>query len=56
MLHPSQDMTQRDEDSVSASGARVTVGVVVYNGSPTLRRAVKSVLNQTYQKFSIDIQ
>jgi glycosyltransferase involved in cell wall biosynthesis len=40
---------------VDASDTRVTVGVVVYNGALTLRRAVESILNQSYQNFTIDI-
>ena len=35
--------------------ARVTVGVVVYNGEATLRRAVESVLNQTYKCVDVHI-
>jgi glycosyltransferase involved in cell wall biosynthesis len=34
---------------------RVTVGVVVFNGALTLRRAVESILNQTYERFIIHI-
>jgi glycosyltransferase involved in cell wall biosynthesis len=55
MLHPSQDMNPPVENSVSTLDARVTVGVVVYNGALTLRRAVESVLNQSYQNFTIHI-
>jgi glycosyltransferase involved in cell wall biosynthesis len=31
------------------------VGVIVYNGASTLRRAVESILNQSYQSFTIHI-
>jgi glycosyltransferase involved in cell wall biosynthesis len=40
---------------VNTSEVRVTAGVVVYNGALTLRRAVESILNQSYQCFSIHI-
>ncbi len=33
----------------------VTVGVIVYNGAATLRRAVESVLSQTYRDILINI-
>jgi glycosyltransferase involved in cell wall biosynthesis len=40
---------------VSTWDVRVTVGVVVYNGALTLRRAVESILNQTYKGFVIHV-
>jgi glycosyltransferase involved in cell wall biosynthesis len=40
---------------MSSLGPRITVGVIVYNGALTLRRAVESILNQSYQSFTIHI-
>jgi glycosyltransferase involved in cell wall biosynthesis len=55
MLHPSQGVSSQHENSVSVSDRRVTVGVIVYNGALTLRRAVESILNQSYRSVTIDI-
>jgi glycosyltransferase involved in cell wall biosynthesis len=35
--------------------ARVTIGVIVFNGARTLRRAVQSILDQSYRGISIHI-
>jgi len=40
---------------VKTLDVRVTVGIVVFNGALTLRRAVESILNQTYESFIIHI-
>ena len=40
---------------MNTSEVRVTVGVVVFNGALTLRRAVESILNQSYKGFVIHI-
>jgi glycosyltransferase involved in cell wall biosynthesis len=50
-----QNLSARDRDAVSSSHPRITVGVIVYNGALTLRRAVESILNQSYQGFTIHI-
>jgi glycosyltransferase involved in cell wall biosynthesis len=55
MLHPSRDLSPLNENSVNSLDTRVTVGVVVYNGALTLRRAVESILNQSYHRFTIHI-
>jgi glycosyltransferase involved in cell wall biosynthesis len=43
------------KNSVGTSDVRVTVGVIVFNGALTLRRAVESILNQSYRGFVIHI-
>jgi glycosyltransferase involved in cell wall biosynthesis len=43
------------KNSTSTSDVRVTVGVIVFNGARTLRRAVESILNQSYRGFVINI-
>ena len=40
---------------MTTSDIRVSVGVTVFNGALTLRRAVQSVLDQTYRNFIIHI-
>lgn len=40
---------------MNTSESTVTVGVVVFNGALTLRRAVESILNQSYRGFVIHI-
>jgi glycosyltransferase involved in cell wall biosynthesis len=55
MRFPAQDLSPRNMSSVSRSDPQITVGVIVYNGAPTLRRAVESILNQSCQSFTIHI-